>query len=457
MPTVDELAQKGIAAIEEKRFDEAVAAFIEALALEPGRPDMNNALGMAYLHKGSPDEAVPYLARAVSLSDGYPDAEHGPMKVHFRTALAMAHELQQQGLQAQAVLEETVQRFPDSLEARLQLARVFGGLGLARDAVPHLQHALNLVYRPEDQLSIRTELATALQHCDELDQADAVLKQTIELFPKALKPRLQRAHLLLTSCRTEEGLDVFRDLGDLEDLDDDNRKAAAALVGSAEALLNSEEDPSIFLTAHQGEYVAYFDQVASEQPTWYAEAARMARPANPGDDPLPMIAEGARPYAMTRVDLVNPQTGEVANVYSDVEPMYVGVQGLEPLAQLPIMFEWKDHPLQVWVCSQAPWHWLPITVQLEQAMSYEQRLEVLDGIFGDWYLAGYNGDFGTGDRGRFHYITDPEPVGERALSYVVDLGRSEYQAIDALLKRLVILNATHPIRRVLLGNGYLPD
>ena len=77
--------------------------------------------------------------------------------------------------------------------------------------------------------------------------------------------------------------------------------------------------------------------------------------------------------------------------------------------------------------------------------------------FGAWYLAGFNGDFGDADKGRFHYIGPPEPVGERALSYTVDLGRASFEAIEDLVRRLVVLNTTTPVRRVLFGNGYLPD
>jgi len=386
MSKVDEYARSGIAAINEQRFDDAIESFQHALELEPDRPDMNNALGMAFLHKGAPGEAVPYLERAVELAESYPDDEHADMKVHFLTALATAYQLFDQVPEATALLERTVERFPDPVDARLQLGQ-----------------------------------------------------------------------LLLTSCQLADGLAVYEALATHPGLDEHGHEAAQTVHDAARAFLESTDEPDIFLRAHRDSYTSYFDDIAASQETWYAEAARMAPPVEDDGEPRPYIPEGARPYAMIRVDLVNPENGEVAGVYSDTEPMIVAVEGLEPLAQIPIMFPWKSNELDVWVCSQVPWHWLTITVQFEEAMSPEARIDAIDPIIGEWYLAGYNGDFGEREEGRFHYVTDPEMVGDRAITYTVDLGRTRYEAIESLLDRLARLGEQKPIRRILLGNGYLPD
>jgi len=384
MPTLDELAREGIAAINEKRFNDAIECFRQALELEPDRPDMNNALGMAYMHRGDVGSAVPNLERAVELAKPYDDQEHADMKLHFISNLATAFQLTDRIADARRHLEDAVARWPEKLD-----------------------------------------------------------------------PRLQLGQLLLTSCQLEEGLEVYRSLTRFEGLDQKGRDAAEAVVGCATLLEESEHQPDIFLRAHRDSYAEYFDEIVQQQEGWYAEAARMSKGKD--DELHPIIAEGARPYAVSRVDLVDPKTGELADIYTDSDPMVVAVEGLEPLAQLPVMFPWKEHELDVWVCSQVPWHWLTITIQFDAEMPFDKRLDIVDPIFADWYLAGYNGDFGEIDSGRFHYITDPEPVGDRAISYTVDLGRSRYEAIETLLKRIVILNATHPIHRVLLGNGYLPD
>jgi hypothetical protein len=146
----------------------------------------------------------------------------------------------------------------------------------------------------------------------------------------------------------------------------------------------------------------------------------------------------------------------VAAVYSEADPMIVAVEGLEPLAQVPVVLPWRGYPFEVGVSTRCPWHWLSIAVQLAEPRPPSDRIEALDGVFGGWYLAGYNGEFGEADGGRFHYVTDPEPIGDAGLAYTVDLGRSRFDAIRDLLRRLVAVHDRAPILRVLLGEGRLP-
>lgn len=384
--SLDEHARAGQRAIEAQRYDDAIASFTQALELAPDRPDMNNALGMAYLHRGDAGNAIPYLERAVELAEPYEAPEHQPIKREMHMTLATAYQLMDEVPQARAQLERIIARWPDHLEARLQLGQ-----------------------------------------------------------------------LLLSTCQLDDGLQAYRDAADY--LDKEQREAAEALVGSAEAFLASEHDADVFLQGHQESYVQYFDEVAAAQADagWYAEAARMAR--GPDGEPTPIVAEGARPYALQRVDLVNPHDGTVSGVYSEQEPMVVALHGLEPLAQVPVMLPWKGGwPFEVWVCSRSPWHWLGITVQFrEPADTAEALVERVDELIGQWYLAGWNGEYGDADRGRFHYIGDPEPLGRSGVGYVVDLGRARFDAIPALLTRLAVLHERAPVKRVLFGFGRLPE
>jgi tetratricopeptide (TPR) repeat protein len=382
---LDEHARAGIAAINDQRFDDAISEFTAALAIDAERPDLNNALGMAYMHRGDVGNAVGYLERAVTLAEPFDKPEHQDMKRHFYSGLGSAYQLLDRVSDARRLLEETIRRWP----------------------------------------------------------ADVT-------------PRLQLGQLLLGSCQLTDGVSVYKDALSL--LDGDQRAASEALIGSIELLLDHEdEDGQIFLRAHQAEYVRYFDDVTSGQEAegWYTEAARMGRGAD--GEPVPIVADGARKYALTRVDLVNPADGTVAGVYSEKEPMVVSVEGLEPLAQVPILVPWAGWAFDVWVCSQAPWHWLPITIQFEASGDPDAVIGWVDDTLGSWYLDGWNGEFGTKDKGRFHYVTDPELVGDRGVSYILDLGRASYDAVGALMRRLVVLHDSHPIRRVLFGQGRLPD
>ena len=85
MSDLDQHAKAGIAAINEKRYEDAIAEFQAAVELAPDRPDMNGALGMAHMHRGDVAAGIPYLERAGELSEAYPDDDHAEMKVHFFT------------------------------------------------------------------------------------------------------------------------------------------------------------------------------------------------------------------------------------------------------------------------------------------------------------------------------------------------------------------------------------
>ncbi len=379
-----EHAQAAIAAISEKRFDDAIAAFQRAIELAPERPDMNHGLAMAHLHRGDMLSAIPHLERAVKLAEPFD-----------------APELQE----------------------------------MRRDY--HLQ------------------LAATYQVADRTEDAEATLRDAMKRWPDASEPYLRLAQLLGTSCRLDGALSAWKQA--IDHLEGEAKTAAEAMVGASEAFIDAEQSGALFLQAHSASYIEYFDKVAEEQAKngWYAEAARMAKGAD--GELVPVVAEGARPWALSRADLVNPSDGNVHGVYSETEPMVVALNGLEPLAQIPLLFPWPGQPFDVWVCSQAPWHWLNVMVQFRSpAESDDALIERIDERIGGWYLEGYNGTWGSAESGRFHYATDPSVVGNRAVHYVFDLGRARYEAIEALMRRLVILHDTHPIERVIFGTGRLP-
>lgn len=384
MASVDEHAQTGLKAIEERRFDDAILAFRSAVDLAPDRPDINHALGMAHIHRGDAGNALQHLSAAVRLAEAYDLPQHQALKRDFHMSLATAHQLLDQVEAARGVLERVIATWPDAVEAHLQLGQ-----------------------------------------------------------------------LLLSSCRPVEGCRIYEAAADW--LDKEQRESAEALVGSVRAFLDSGHDASLFLEAHADSYRQYFDEVVRGPVAqgWFAEAARMSR----GADGVvrPVLPAGARPYAMVRVDLVNPVDGTVSTVYSESDPMVVGVEGLEPLAQVPVLLPWNGHPFEVWVSSRCPWHWLGLVVQFSEPASDEVRVSRVDDTIGPWYLAGYNGEFGEGEAGRFHYVTDLEPVGATGVALSVDLGRARLDAIPDLLRRLAVLHERHPVRRVLFGEGRLPE
>ena len=259
-----------------------------------------------------------------------------------------------------------------------------------------------------------------------------------------------KGHLLLAWGDLDGGLETLQRVIDTAADDPRFIEASEKLVAGVRAFLSADLHPSNFADAHRGSYDAFFSHHADQQAAegWIAEAARMRKDEQ--GHMVPVIAEGARPYAGTRVDLVDPTTGQ-AGLVGD-QPMIVAVEGHEVIAQAPIVFAWPGHDFPVYGSSQMPWNLLSVTVAFDSG----DPVEAADPTVGDWYTAGFEGVFGAPDRGRFHSITDPLQVGPHTVRYDLDCGRAEVTAIEDLLKRLDVLHTRHPIAGVLIGRGFVP-
>lgn len=346
-------------------------------------------------------------------------------------------------------------------DIRHALGMAFLHRGDAGNALEPLRTAVQLAepFEAPEHQALKREfhltLATVQQLLDQVESARRTLEGILKRWPDTVSAHLQLGQLLMSSCRPTEGCSAYDEATDW--LDKDQRKSAEALVGTVRAFLEAGHEASVFLEAHGDSYRQYFGDVAAQQEKegWYAEAARMTR--RPDGEIVPLLPEGARPWAFERVDLANPADGTVSSVYSESEPMVVGVEGLEPLAQVPITLPWRGFPFEVWVSTRCPWHWLTVIVQFQIAAPGSDLIAALEEVVGPWYLAGFNGEFGEKESGRFHYVTDVEQVGPRAASFVVDLGRAKWEAIDDLMRRLQTLHVTRPLLRVVFGEGRLPE
>ena len=292
-------------------------------------------------------------------------------------------------------------------------------------------------------------LAAASEDLDLPNEAEAAYLRVLSANPGQPRARQGYAHLLLASGRIDEGR---RELSRYveEDRDEDPYiEGALAYLGELARFLNEDLHPRAFLDAHRGSYVEMFDHYAAEQAKlgWIAEAARMKRA--PDGRIVPLIAEGGRPYAAVRVDLVNPNTSEIGQVGD--QPMVVALADYQALARAPVLVAWRERAFDLRISSQAPWDQLPI-----QILFHGPAPEAIDGVIGDWYTQGWDGAWGSREGGRFHYISDPEPRRDfRGVVYNVDMGRASVAAIEDLIRRLEGLHGTYPIRQVIVGRGYL--
>jgi tetratricopeptide (TPR) repeat protein len=324
-------------------------------------------------------------------------------------------------------------------------------------------HALDLAEKAAAVLSERREpddlkllplllLATGAA-CEELDRpiaAEEAYNQILELEPGHPLASQGLGHLLLAWGRSEEGIEILQSVVDQGADDPRFIEATTKLIAGIKNFIGEDLHPRNFIDAHQGGYCEFFNHHAerTEADGWIAEAARMHRDEQ--GNLVPSIGEDARPYAAARVDLVDPATGK-AGLVGD-EPMIVALDGHEIVAQAPILFEWPNSDFPTWGSSQVPWNLLNISIVFEGNLPEAE----IDSTIGDWYTAGFDGAFGSPDRGRFHSITPPMPIGENGVRYDLDCGRAEANAVDDLLKRLSVLHSSHPIATLMIGRGFVP-
>ena len=359
---------------------------------------------------------------------------------------------------ARKALKRALKEAPHRLDLRHALAITLMRGGEISAALEQLNAALAAAREQADETAatmmpqLLLARAAACEDSYQPRAAEAAYREV--LIHEAGNPRALQGlgHLLLAWGRLEEGLALLREYiaagGDGPEYVD----AAQGFISAVSRFVDEDLHPRNFLEAHRGSYVEFFDHHADrmEAQGWIAEAARMQR--LPDGSIVPVIPDGARPYAAVRIDLVDPSTGQPGQVGD--QPMVVALAGYEPLSQAMVLVDWPELPFPVWVSSICPWDQLPVQV----LFGYDSDpVEAIDPIIGDWYTAGYNGEYGDTDRGRFHYISDPERIGPRSVLYHVDCGRAELRSIDDLLKRLEILHAPYRIEAVLLGRGFLPE
>ena len=70
---------------------------------------------------------------------------------------------------------------------------------------------------------------------------------------------------------------------------------------------------------------------------------------------IPVVPEDAKPYAATRVDLVDPRPGQGGHVGG--EPLIVAIsEDLSGLVNLPVITKNNQHPFPLYISTQTPWN-----------------------------------------------------------------------------------------------------
>ena len=257
------------------------------------------------------------------------------------------------------------------------------------------------------------------------------------------------AYLLFRWGRLKEGIEILQQYIDLEADEPDAIKGNQAYLDSLNSFIRDDIHPKEFLNAHSGSYIEFFnhhaDQMAAQG--WLAEQPYVRAVKEDGSVEY-HVREGDRSYATARVDLVDPQTQQGGRVGD--RPLPAALANYQPLAHAPVLIKWPGHAFTVYVSSNCAWNHLSIHIR-----TLDGTWEDVDSFIGDWYQAGFHGEFGLGQQGFFHEITH-DVIDNNSVNYYLDCGRAGVQAIEDLLQRLDIAHGQFGIDCVIFGVGFLP-
>jgi type II secretory pathway predicted ATPase ExeA/tetratricopeptide (TPR) repeat protein len=168
-PTAADRLEMGTSLARSGRFDEAIAAFREALRIEPGYANAYYNLGLSLLETQRPREAADALESAISLSPGDAGAQR---------ALGVA--LRQSGEQEEAVraLRRAVALDSGDVLALQHLGRLHRERGELEEAAAAIRNAIRL--KPEEP-SLYQELGFTLRAEGRLEEAVTALESAVEL------------------------------------------------------------------------------------------------------------------------------------------------------------------------------------------------------------------------------------------------------------------------------------
>jgi len=168
-PSAADRLELGTSLARSGRLDEAIAAFREALRIEPRYATAYYNLGLSLLENQQPREAADALASAVSLSPG--DA---------RAQRALGVALRQSGRQEEAIraLRRAVALDSGDVLSLQHLGRILRERGELPEAATAIRSAIRL--KPEEPL-LYQELGFTLRAEGRLDEAVTALERAVEL------------------------------------------------------------------------------------------------------------------------------------------------------------------------------------------------------------------------------------------------------------------------------------
>ncbi len=189
----------------QKSFRQAADEYREALRLKPAEPETRFALAKCLVFLGEYAEAIPLLK---------PYALDRPKAFEPHYLLGLSYRGLEQYPQAEQQLRAAAAIEPDHADLQFNLGLVLLRTGRAKDAVPHLQKAIQLDPAAEGP---RLQLAIALKGLNQTQQSAKVyqdVRQTEQanLLKNQFTTEGAKANQLLASGQADQAAEVYRQM-----------------------------------------------------------------------------------------------------------------------------------------------------------------------------------------------------------------------------------------------------
>jgi tetratricopeptide (TPR) repeat protein len=243
----------GAALQSDGRYDEAIAHYRRALALEPNYAPAFNNMASTFRAKGDLREAVATYGLALEIKPDYPEAHYNLANAlleagkpdeaidHFQQALqsiagsADVHNNLGIALAGKGRLDEAVAEFrealrldPDSARAHRNLGDALASQGSRDEAIQHLRRAVQLA---PDDASAHYDLGSVLLEAGNLDDAVTEFRATLRLTPDAVEAHNNLGIALGSQGKLDEAIAEFEAALKIKpDFADARRNRAMALA-----------------------------------------------------------------------------------------------------------------------------------------------------------------------------------------------------------------------------------
>lgn len=250
----------GMAYFDAERWNEAMAAFQHALALDPNSASAYNGMGRVYYHTGPPTAAIAAYEKAMSLDPHNIDPAFG-LGILYTAKLGdyeNAIDAFQRGLahnpddplltaflgstyarmgrfdQSLESLQEVIAHQPDNTFAHEWLAIIYLHLKRLDDAITACQRGIEI----EDEHSPRRLLGYIYDRLGRYEEAIAQLERSIELDPSDYEARAALAKVYRTVGRIQDGDEQYAIAYEMAMKDDEYGQACfEAVLGNTDQAL----------------------------------------------------------------------------------------------------------------------------------------------------------------------------------------------------------------------------